>query len=291
MIWKKKHRELLPVIERALVQYATQFIAEGVLRDAAVYSLTAGGKRLRPFLALTVGEVCGMETEHMLPYAAALEFIHTYSLIHDDLPAMDDDDLRRGKPSCHKAFGEDIAILAGDALLTEAFTLLFEMPFGNIARGGAYLSGAAGGRGMVYGQVLDAAVPEHERDVTMLNRINHYKTGNMIMAATAGAAAWAHASEHIESALEQYGKMLGITFQIIDDILDVTATEEELGKPIGSDAAQHKVTYASLFGVEQALKRAREFAAQAKNALHALSESENKQALLELIDFVLYRNK
>lgn len=289
MSWKEIHKRLLPTIEQTLEEYATRFITEGVLRDAALHSLTAGGKRLRPFLALVVGELCGRSQKDMMPYAIALEFIHTYSLIHDDLPAMDDDDLRRGKPSCHKVFGEDVAILAGDALLTEAFTLLFEMPSGNVIKGGKYLSESAGGRGMVVGQTLDATLPEKSRNCETLDRINLYKTGKMIMAATAGAAAWAGADEPLFASLEQYGKMLGITFQITDDILDVTASEEELGKPIGSDADLHKITYASLLGLEKAQKQAEEFAKKAVQSLDNLPDSQWKTVLVELVEFVLKR--
>ena len=182
-------------IEKHLKFYLDSLHIPGVLHEAMSYSLSAGGKRLRPFLSIAVCNMTGKPKELIMPYACALEFVHTFSLIHDDLPALDNDDLRRGKPSCHKAFREDIAILAGDALNTDAFSLLFEFGEGNVKRAGRYFAKAVGGRGMTLGQVYDCTIPENERTAEKLDFINYYMTSELFIAATAGAAAWLDASE------------------------------------------------------------------------------------------------
>jgi len=257
-------------IENHLKKYLDLLHIPGVLHDAMEYSLSAGGKRLRPFLAIAVCEMLGKPRELIMPYACALEFIHTFSLIHDDLPALDNDDLRRGKPSCHKAFREDIAILAGDALNTDAFSLLFEFGEGNLKKAGKYFAKAVGGRGMTLGQVYDCTIPENERTVEKLDFINYYKTSELFIAATAGAAAWLDAADDEISALEEYASNLGIAFQIADDILDITSTTEKLGKKVGSDAALNKVTYPVLIGIEGAQKAVADRVGRAEAALEPL---------------------
>ena len=278
-------------IEKKLFFYLDSLQIPAILNDAMKYSLSAGGKRVRPFLAVAVSQLLGKDKELVMPYACALELIHTYSLIHDDLPALDNDDLRRGRPSSHKAFGEDLAILAGDALNADAFSILFEFGEGDLQKGGRYLAKAAGGRGMVLGQVKDCRIPEDKRTVEVLNDINLFKTGALIKASTAGAAAWLNADEDAILALENYGLHLGLAFQIADDILDITSSTEELGKKVGSDAALNKKTYPFLLGIDKAQEQADEHSRKAVSALDPFEDSEWKQVLIELADFVIRRKK
>ena len=273
--------------EKYLNFYLDSLHIPGVLHDAMEYSLNAGGKRLRPFLSIVVCEMLGKPRELIMPYACALEFVHTFSLIHDDLPALDNDDLRRGKPSCHKAFREDIAILAGDALNTDAFSLLFEFGEGNLKKAGKYFSKAVGGRGMTLGQVYDCTIPENERTADKLDFINYYKTSELFIAATAGAAAWLDASEKEVKALEDFASEIGIAFQISDDILDITSTTEKLGKPAGSDAALSKMTYPALMGLEGARSAVVKRTEKAKAALASVfKESEWMKILMQFADYV-----
>ena len=274
-------------IEKYLKFYLDSLHIPGVLHEAMNYSLSAGGKRLRPFLSVAVCNMLGKPKELIMPYACALEFVHTFSLIHDDLPALDNDDLRRGRPSCHKAFREDIAILAGDALNTDAFSLLFEFGEGNIKRAGRYFAKAVGGRGMVLGQIYDCTIPEKERTAEKLDFINYYKTSELFIAATAGAAAWLDASEKEVKALEEFASEVGIAFQISDDILDITSTTEKLGKPVGSDAALNKMTYPTLMGLDGARQAVVKRTEKAKAALaSAFDESEWMKIMLGFADYV-----
>ena len=273
-------------IEKYLKFYLDSLHIPGVLHEAMEYSLSAGGKRLRPFLSVAVCNMLGKPRELIMPYACALEFVHTFSLIHDDLPALDNDDLRRGKPSCHKAFREDIAILAGDALNTDAFSLLFEFGEGNIKRAGRYFAKAVGGRGMTLGQIYDCTIPESERTAEKLDFINYYKTSELFIAATAGAAAWLDASEKEVRALEDFATEAGIAFQISDDILDITSTTEKLGKRVGSDAALNKVTYPTLMGLEGARRAVAERTEKAKAALAVFPESDWLKILMQFADYV-----
>ena len=274
-------------IEKYLKFYLDSLHIPGVLHEAMNYSLSAGGKRLRPFLSISVCNMLGKPKELIMPYACALEFVHTFSLIHDDLPALDNDDLRRGRPSCHKAFREDIAILAGDALNTDAFSLLFEFGEGNIKRAGRYFAKAVGGRGMVLGQIYDCTIPENERTAEKLDFINYYKTSELFIAATAGAAAWLDASEKEVKALEEFASEVGIAFQISDDILDITSTTEKLGKPVGSDAALNKMTYPTLMGLDGARQAVAGRTEKAKTALaSAFDESEWMKIMLGFADYV-----
>ena len=285
-IFLKKLKDEKATIEKYLKFYLDSLHVPGVLHEAMEYSLSAGGKRLRPFLAIAVADMLGKPREIIMPYACALEFIHTFSLIHDDLPALDNDDLRRGKPSCHKAFREDIAILAGDALNTDAFSLLFEFGEGNIKKAGKYFAKAVGGRGMTLGQVYDCTIPENERTVEKLDFINYYKTSELFIAATAGAAAWLDAADEEIKALEEYASNLGIAFQIADDILDITSTTEKLGKKVGSDAALNKVTYPVLIGIEGAQKAVEERVLKAHKALEPFKDKEGAEIFTGFGDYI-----
>jgi geranylgeranyl diphosphate synthase, type II len=276
-------------VEDSLFFYLESLKIGGILEEAMRYSLEAGGKRLRPFLAIAVAGLLGKEKNLVMPYACALEFIHTYSLIHDDLPALDNDDMRRGRPSNHKKFGETVAILAGDALNCDAFSILFEFGSGNFYKGAKYLAKASGGRGMVLGQIKDCTVPEKERTLDILDDINLFKTGALIIASTAGAAAWLDGSEKEIAALEEYGKNIGLAFQIADDILDVTSDSETLGKPIGSDAELNKTTYPALLGVTKAAELASSYAEKSVEALAIFKDSDWKTALCELARYVVER--
>lgn len=223
------------------------------LRQAQRYSLLAGGKRIRPMLTLEFCRVCGGDVDKALPVGCAVEMVHTYSLIHDDLPCMDNDTLRRGKPTNHVVYGECNATLAGDALQADAFTTLLsaDLPAGHRARCAALLAHAAGSAGMCAGQYLDTAAEGLPVTETQLRQIHALKTGAMIVAACQMGVAAAGGTEEQMAAAEVYGSALGLAFQIRDDVLDETASVEELGKPIGSDKQEGKTTFVSLFGVEQ----------------------------------------
>jgi geranylgeranyl diphosphate synthase, type II len=256
------------------------------LGEAMRYSLLAGGKRIRPVLALATAQAVGRDPDEVLPLAAAIEMIHTYSLIHDDLPAMDDDELRRGQPTCHVAFGEDVAILAGDGLFAEALRLALTEQRGDPAHVLAALRevvAAAGVQGMVGGQYLDIrGAGEAE-----LRRIHELKTGALIAASVGSVLALAGMSEPATIPYRRFAAELGVVFQIVDDILDVTGDEAELGKPRGSDERHGKATYVSAFGLERARELARESHAKARAAL-AEAEGDTKE-LGQIADYILTR--
>ena len=231
------------------------FAAElGKLEAALRYSLLGGGKRIRPVLCLATGEALGRDPEELLPAACALELVHTFSLVHDDLPALDDDDLRRGQPSAHVQFGEDVAILAGDALLAEAFRLALRYPSPDVAR---ELADAT--LGMIGGQYLDVTT-DGELGADGLRQLHALKTGRLLRASVTSATAVAALPDAERAAWRAFGDELGVLFQIVDDILDATGTAEELGKTPGKDEATGKVTYVSLHGLD----RARELADEAR---------------------------
>lgn len=235
------------------------------------YSLLAGGKRIRPVLTLSVAEREGRSPQSVLPFAAALELIHTYSLIHDDLPAIDDDDLRRGKPTCHVVFGEDIAILAGDGLFAEAYRLVLEeqeAPADVIVVVLAEIAAATGVRGMVGGQYMDVAGAASDDDD--LRTLHALKTGRLIEAAVVGGALLCRVSSDGLAAYRAYAREVGLLFQIVDDILDVVGEAETLGKSAGKDARQDKTTYVSRFGLEAARRLATESHERAGRLLEAL---------------------
>ena len=257
---------------------------EGVpasLLEAVRYSLFAGGKRLRPALALGAAEVVSGDDSVALPVACALEMIHTYSLIHDDLPAMDDDDLRRGKPTCHKVYGEATAILAGDALLTMAFDTAAETGSTAIIR---ELARAAGAGGMVGGQQMDLDGEGKQLDLEALRRIHRAKTGALIQVSLRCGAMAAGATNAQIEALADYGKHLGLAFQITDDILDVVGAEAVIGKPVGSDESRDKSTYPALLGLDESRRLAGEAVASALAALEVFGEeAENLRNLARFV--------
>ena len=251
-----------------------------ILRQAMEYSLYAGGKRLRPVLTLATAEACGGQLSAAMAPAAALEMIHTYSLIHDDLPAMDDDDLRRGKPTCHKVFGDGMAILAGDALLTHAFSAVAQaenLDAQQVVALVRELAGAAGPLGMVAGQALDISVTEI-KDPTLLNRIHRCKTGALFSAAVRCGAITARASNLVLDGLTKYADALGFAYQVVDDILDVTKTSAQLGKNPGSDAKQGKVTFVTLYGLDEARSMVH---AETQRAVTALTELPGDWSVLQ----------
>jgi len=258
------------------------------LAEAMRYSLLAGGKRIRPVLCLATGRAVGIDPPGLLDIAAALELIHTYSLIHDDLPAMDDDDLRRGRPTSHVAHGEDVAILAGDALFAEAVRLACEQQ-GEPARvldAVREITAATGVDGMVGGQYLD--VVGGEQDPEALRLLHSLKTGRLIAASVGAALAISGLPGERQAPFRGFATELGLLFQIVDDILDVTGSDEELGKPSGSDERHGKVTYVSLYGLE----RARELAAEShRRALDALTgASGDTGSLHRIADFIVTRS-
>jgi len=261
------------------------------LAEAMRYSLLAPGKRLRPLLVLLAAEACGAWVEAAMPGACAVEMVHTYSLIHDDLPAMDDDDLRRGRPTCHKKFNEALAILAGDALLALAFQTLAEgiQPPAAAAACCARLAEAAGPCWLVGGQADDIDPPGLEAGLEALESIHARKTGALMRAALALGALAAGATPEQQAALDRYGQALGLTFQITDDLLDVRGTVEAMGKRVGKDAEQGKLTFPVLLGVEASLRRAEQLTAEACQTLTLFGPRAG--GLEALARYVLERNR
>jgi len=280
-------RELVDA-ELERLRFSEQTATAG-LEKAMRYSLLAGGKRVRPVLALATARALGADPERYLRVAAALELIHTYSLIHDDLPAMDDDELRRGLPTSHVKFGEDVAILAGDGLFAEAIRLFCEQP-GEPARvlaALAELAAATGVDGMVGGQYVD--VVGKAADAEALRALHGLKTGRLIAAGVGVVLILEGAAEPETMPYRRFASELGVLFQIVDDILDVTGSDEQLGKPRGSDERHGKLTYVSLFGLE----RARELAAESHaKATAALAEAGADTADLKgIADYIFTRNE
>jgi len=278
MEFKKYLTQQCALVEQALTRY--MLTEEGPLANhikAMRYSLFAGGKRIRPILALAAAEALHATTEHLFPVACALECIHTYSLIHDDLPAMDDDALRRGKPTCHVVFGEAEAILAGDGLLSFAFELLshpdIQQGLSPVAqlRMINILAHAIGPVGMVGGQSLDLAAEGQAISFEHLRLIHGYKTGALITASVQAGAIFGKADDKQFAALSRYGVQIGLAFQIVDDLLDVEGTTENLGKTAGADAQRSKATYPAFFGV-------------AKTKVMALEAVEAALTALEIFD-------
>ena len=245
---------------------------EDIVHNAMKYSLSIGGKRIRPVLVLEFCRLCGGDIYKALPFAAAIEMIHTYSLIHDDLPCMDNDDMRRGMPSCHKKFGEEYALLAGDGLLTRAFGVIAESEIAEKSPAVAIeairqLSLLAGPNGMIGGQVVDLRNEDKPCSIDTLRTMDSLKTGALIKcSALLGVLAAKGTDKETEAAIA-YAENLGHAFQIVDDILDVIGDEKELGKPIGSDADSNKSTYVSILGIEESKKRADELTKKAIDSL------------------------
>lgn len=260
--------------------------------EAMKYSVSNGGKRIRPILAVEFAKVCGGDEKSALDFGCAVEMIHTYSLIHDDLPCMDNDDIRRGKPSCHIAFGEDNALLAGDALLTEAFMTLSavkNVPAKNIVRAVSYLAAYAGINGMVGGQVLDLQFEKSEPTIDEILKMYSLKTCGLIKAAcVSGCLASNVYDENKITAAIDYAENLGIAFQIQDDILDIEGDVVSLGKPIGSDTKNDKSTAVKYFGLEKSKELVKEYT---DKAISALSQFENSTETLKQLAFMLVDRK
>ncbi|MDM5189899.1 polyprenyl synthetase family protein [Bacillus sp. DX4.1] len=286
-------KESKTFVEEQLVRYANQLQCPNVLREAMAYSLEAGGKRLRPLLLFATLQAFGKERELGIGAACALEMIHTYSLIHDDLPCMDDDDLRRGKPTNHKVFGEAMAVLAGDGLLTYAFQIVTEYDHPEISaqtklRLALELAKAAGPEGMVAGQVADMEAERKQLMLEELEYVHKHKTGRLLEFAVLAGALLAGATVEQEKNLITFAKYIGLAFQIRDDILDVEGTEEEIGKPIGSDVSNEKSTYTTLFTVDEAKRILEETIVKAKDAIASLQLQD--EYLLSICDLIAKRN-
>lgn len=262
-----------------------------IIYKAMRHSLFSGGKRFRSVLCLLVGEAFGAKTEDILPTACGLEYIHTYSLIHDDLPAIDNDDLRRGKPTCHVLFGEDIAILAGDALFAEAFYLVTssrtKVEAERILEVVKELSYASGVRGMVSGQVADLQSADKQVKADILNFIHERKTGELITSAARAGAIIGNASSQRMEKVTKYAHKLGLAFQITDDILDVVGETDLLGKEVGSDERHNKATFPSIFGLDEAKRKAKEAIDSAINTLSGIEIDTS--SLVDLAWFVYER--
>lgn len=278
-------------INKAAAEYLSQSAFRGresagldVMLDAMAYSLSNGGKRIRPVLTLEFCRVCGGDYKTAIPFAIALEMIHTYSLIHDDLPCMDNDDMRRGKPSSHKVYGEANALLAGDGLLTLAFETALSADFDaeKKSKAALELAKAAGVSGMIGGQVMDLANEQKTASLDEIILTEKLKTGALINVAAAMGCIAAGATEEQINAAQTYCENIGLAFQIVDDILDVTGDEAMLGKPIGSDSGNGKSTFVSLLGLEKSAGYARELTASAKSALNIFGDEG--EFLSELAD-------
>ena len=282
----------LPQIEQAFDEYlpVTPNDPRAQLADAMRYAVVGGGKRIRPVLMMEFCRVCGGEPKSVLPFACALEMIHSYSLIHDDLPCMDNDDIRRGKPSTHRAFGEATALLAGDGLLTHAFETMLTAPLKaeSTVRAAACLARAAGFHGMVGGQAIDLDSENKKIPLELLQKLDDGKTVALIRAACEMGCIVAEHEEFCAAACA-YARGIGMAFQICDDLLDVESTTEVLGKPVGSDAEKQKSTYVSLLGIDGARKAAADYTEQAVKALDVFGERGD--ALKELAWQLFHRSK
>jgi geranylgeranyl diphosphate synthase, type II len=301
------------LVDSYLRSYFHSPFSPSLLHDAVTYSLFAGGKRIRPILALASYEACGGNAPDIIPQATALELIHTYSLIHDDLPAMDDDDLRRGKPTSHKVFGEAMAILAGDALLTEAFYMMTSINplvpstsiYGKEGKKGIRgiasrkiscsviikamreVAFSAGIHGMVGGQAQDILSEDAVPDQKTLEFIHFHKTAALIAASVKMGPILARSRNKMMRALTNYGENIGLVFQIIDDILDIEGTPEEIGKPAGSDKRKKKMTYPVLYGINGAKQKANELISGAIDAISIFPNSADP--LREIARYLLRR--
>lgn len=279
---KKLMKQRIHAVESTLETILLDSEIPPRLSDAMRYSLLARGKRLRPIFCLSMAKLCaGMNNSNnawvqALPFAIALEMIHTYSLIHDDLPAMDNDDLRRGKPTCHKAFDEATAILAGDGLLTDAFYFMTNchLPAQNILESLQLIAKAVGSQGMVGGQMLDMEAEQRKLNLDELCVLNAKKTGALLQCACLSGASLMGAASTAKELIQKYGTNIGIAFQIIDDVLDIIGDSALLGKNTGSDEANQKSTWPSLMGIEESKKKALEYCNEAVNALHDLARAE-----------------
>ncbi len=295
MIEKSEQRlkEYISLIEQKLIEYnkkSSENLPQGNVIDAMNYSLQAGGKRIRPVLTLEFCRICGVDYNKAISSACAIEMVHTFSLIHDDLPAMDDDDFRRGKFSCHKAFGEDVAILAGDALSARAFEIIVNdklLDSDTKIKLIQVLADAVGVNGMIGGQVIDME-NESKNDLNNddLTQMCLLKTGALLRAACKMGCIVAGADDTVIEKADEFAKNIGLAFQIVDDILDVTSTQDLLGKPIGSDAQQNKTTFVALNGIDDAKNKAETLT---NKALLILKEFDDSEFLSNLTKLLLVR--
>ncbi len=290
---KKYLEEKRERVDSFLRSYFSEQVRPTVLHEAMLYSLFAGGKRIRPILAIASFEACGKEAGEAVPYAAALELVHTYSLIHDDLPSMDNDDLRRGKPTSHKVYGEAVAILAGDALLTEAFSILSDPSFCRTIRDVDLMKAshevalASGYRGMVAGQVQDMLSENAEPDEDTLRFIHRHKTAALLRGSVRLGAILSGCGAEELAALTSYGMNIGHAFQVVDDVLDVEGSTEELGKTAGADEKIKKMTYPRLYGVEASKRIAEGLVSDALASLGVFSSEAD--VLREIALYLLKR--
>ncbi len=288
----KEYQRYKDLVEEHLLYFLPEIDHKSItLFEGMTYSLKAGGKRLRPVLLLAACDFCGGDEKMALPYACAIEYIHTYSLIHDDLPAMDNDDLRRGIPSNHKAFGEAAAILAGDGLLTSAFEAMNKdilLYFDNVeklkrrVRAVYEISKEAGCRGMIAGQIADMEAENKQCTKELLDYIHLNKTAALIKAAVRAGAHLGGGDAKTLADLDEYAENIGLAFQTVDDILDFRGNEEELGKKTGMDIARKKATYPCCFGLEESKNKAREFTELAKKAMEPYYD--NAEFFIQLAD-------
>ena len=290
--YNSRYEHYLTTFETYAKAYADKLTTKPqVLGESMKYSLLSGGKRIRPVLALACAETLGLPAREILPFALALEMIHVYSLIHDDLPAMDNDDFRRGKPSNHKAFGEANAILAGDGLLNEAYGICFNesMKGEKYALASKFLNECAGVYGMIAGQSADLYFSSNGKEVTEedLSYVYEHKTGKLLLAPVAIASILSDNKYYLP--LERFGKLLGRLFQMTDDILDVTGNFDELGKSVGKDEKENKLTCIRLYGLEGAKIRADMCASDCHTVLEGIDG--NTEFLHDTIDYVLTRSK
>ncbi|MBU7317274.1 polyprenyl synthetase family protein [Paenibacillus oleatilyticus] len=289
-------RDMASLIERELQQSIPSSWAIPVpLRESMMYSLMAGGKRLRPILVLAAAESLGGSPEAAVPAALAVEMIHTYSLIHDDLPAMDNDDFRRGKPTNHKVYGEAMAILAGDALLTHAFYSVVQsakkhnIPADRVIDIVEELARLSGAPGMVGGQAADMLGEQGVTKLEELEYIHLHKTSDLIVFSLKAGGRIAGGTEAQLAALERFGTCIGLAFQIQDDVLDLIGDESKLGKPVQSDVKQQKVTYPYFIGIEASITKVGELTSEAKQAILA-ADFPRPERLLELADYLMKRD-
>lgn len=284
-------KEKSELVNRKLLEYVKDDDKlQKTIYEAMRYSLSAGGKRLRPVIMLLVGEMLGGDEKQIMPFACAMEMIHTYSLIHDDLPSMDNDDLRRGKPTNHKVFGEAMAILAGDALLNKAFEITSSFEFEDnkrALRAISVLAASSGTEGMIGGQVVDIESEGKKISFDNLIYLHKLKTGAIIRSSGVIGAIMSGADDEKIKAVDEFCKNLGIAFQIQDDLLDVIGNQELLGKPVGSDEENEKTTFVSLCGLEKAKEYALEYTNKAISALDIFKEE--KENLVNLAKKLMNR--
>ena len=293
MGFKKELNEKTTKIENILLEYMPKESGyQRIIIEAMNYSLKAGGKRLRPILTLEACKIVGGKEEDAISFAVAIEMIHTYSLIHDDLPALDNDDLRRGRPTNHKVYGEDIAILAGDGLLNYAFEIMLSSSI-NKTNSQKYLKAineiakASGINGMIGGQVVDVQSENKKIDKNKLDYIHLNKTAAIIIGCMRAGAIIGEATEYQLEEITKYARNIGLAFQIVDDILDIVGDESKLGKKVGSDIENHKSTYPSLLGLEESKNIAKELIKEAKASIDNISEE--KHFLEGLADYIIAR--